>query len=129
MTALISTHGVCKTFGAIRALDSIDFELRHGEILALCGDNGAGKSTFIKCLSGFHTPDTGSVHFEGRPVALTRPQEARALGIETVYQDLSLFDHSNVAENIYAGRELQRSLLGLRWLDTARMHEESARIL
>jgi len=126
---LIRTVGICKTYGAVRALDGIDFELYKGEVLALCGDNGAGKSTLIKALAGAIVPDSGEIHFEGRQIHLRRPDDARALGIETVYQDLALFDHSNIAENIFAGREVTRRVLGIPLLDKRRMHEESARIL
>lgn len=129
MEPLIRTVGIRKSYGAVRALDGIDFDLRAGEVLALCGDNGAGKSTFIKTLSGAIVPDAGEIWFEGRRVQLRRPEDARALGIETVYQDLALFDHSNIAENIFAGREIERRFFGIPILDKRRMHEESAQIL
>jgi ABC-type sugar transport system ATPase subunit len=129
MEPLIRTVGIVKHYGAVRALDGIDFELRAGEVLALCGDNGAGKSTLIKALAGAMVPDAGEIWFEGRRVQFRRPEDARALGIETVYQDLALFDHSNIAENIFAGREIQRRSFGIWMLDKKKMHEESARIL
>ncbi len=101
-----------KRFGAVVALDGVDLEVRPGEVLALLGDNGAGKSTLIKCLSGVHRLDSGTIEMDGRPVAVQSPADARALGVETVYQDLALFDNLRPADNFYAGRELA----GPRWL-------------
>jgi ABC-type sugar transport system ATPase subunit len=129
VATLIRTEGICKSYGAVKALDGIDFELREGETIALVGDNGAGKSTFIKVRSGAIVPDSGSIFFEGSPVRFDRPEEARALGIETVYQDLALFDQSNIAENIFAGREPVRRIAGVPLLDKRQMHERSAQIL
>jgi len=129
MAALIETEAIRKSYGAVRALDGVDFHLKEGEIVALVGDNGAGKSTLIKVISGAIQPDSGTIRFEGKPVRFERPEDARALGIETVYQDLALFDHSNIAENIFAGRETVRRIAGLPLLDKRRMHEQSADIL
>jgi D-xylose transport system ATP-binding protein len=98
--------GATKRFGAVLALDGVDFEVAHGEVLAILGDNGAGKSTLIKCISGVHRFDSGSVEIEGKPVSITSPAVARALGVETVYQDLALFDNLDPSANFYAGREL-----------------------
>ena len=94
------------------ALDDISLEVHHGEVLALLGDNGAGKSTLIKCLSGVHRLDSGSIEVDGVPVSIHAPADARALGIETVYQDLALFDNLRPTDNFYAGRELA----GPRWV-------------
>ena len=105
MTTL-TVRGATKRFGAVLALDAVDIEVRGGEVLAVLGDNGAGKSTLIKCLSGVHRLDAGSIHMDGRAVAIDSPAAARALGIETVYQDLALFDTLNPIANFYAGREL-----------------------
>ncbi|MDQ3603154.1 MAG: ATP-binding cassette domain-containing protein [Actinomycetota bacterium] len=104
-TPILEVRNVTKRFGATLALDNISLELRRGEVLALLGDNGAGKSTLIKCLSGVHQPDEGQVFLEGEEVRINSPMEARDLGMETVYQDLSLFDNMNVVGNFYAGRE------------------------
>jgi len=128
MAILLRTEGIRKSYGAVKALDGIDFELNEGETVALVGDNGAGKSTLIKVISGAITPDSGTIHFEGKLVRFERPEDARAVGIETVYQDLALFDHSNIAENIFAGRELVRGA-GVPMLDKRAMHERSAQIL
>jgi ABC-type sugar transport system ATPase subunit len=101
-----------KRFGAVLALDEVSLHVRAGEVLALLGDNGAGKSTLIKCLSGVHRLDAGVIELDGRPVTLHTPAAARAHGIETVYQDLALFDNLDASANFYAGRELA----GPRWL-------------
>jgi D-xylose transport system ATP-binding protein len=108
----LALAGACKRFGAVTALDDISLEVRHGEVLALLGDNGAGKSTLIKCLSGVHRLDSGSIEADGVPVSINAPADARALGIETVYQDLALFDNLRPTDNFYAGRELA----GPRWV-------------
>jgi D-xylose transport system ATP-binding protein len=97
--------GAVKRFGAVVALDGVDLAVAHGEVLALLGDNGAGKSTLIKCISGVHRLDGGTVEIDGSPVELGSPAAARAAGIETVYQDLALFDNLDPAANFYAGRE------------------------
>ena len=104
-TPILEVRNVTKRFGATLALDNVSLELRRGEVLALLGDNGAGKSTLIKCLSGVYQPDEGQVLLEGEEVTINSPMGARDLGVETVYQDLSLFDNVNVVGNFYAGRE------------------------
>jgi ABC-type sugar transport system ATPase subunit len=104
--------GATKRFGAVMALDSVDLAVGQGEVLALLGDNGAGKSTLIKCISGVHQLDAGTVEINGAAVELGSPSAARNAGIETVYQDLALFDNLDPAANFYAGREDA----GPRWL-------------
>jgi ABC-type sugar transport system ATPase subunit len=104
MTTL-AVRGATKRFGAVLALDAIDIDVRGGEVLAVLGDNGAGKSTLIKCISGVHRLDAGTIEIDGEPVHLTSPAAARAHGIETVYQDLALFDNLDPSANFYAGRE------------------------
>lgn len=106
MTALLELEGAVKAFGPVQALAGVDLTLRQGEILALLGDNGAGKSTLIKCLSGVHALDGGQMRIEGAPITLRSPAEARAAGIETVYQDLALFDNLTPGQNFFAGREV-----------------------
>jgi ribose transport system ATP-binding protein len=106
MTAALAVRGATKRFGAVVGLDEVDLEVRAGEVLALLGDNGAGKSTLIKCLSGALALDRGVIEMDGRRVALHSPAAARNLGIETVYQDLALFDNLRPSDNFYAGREL-----------------------
>ena len=103
--AVLSVKGAVKRFGSVQALQGVDLAVNRGEILALLGDNGAGKSTLIKCLSGVHALDGGEIRLDGVPIVLRSPAQARAGGIETVYQDLALFDNLSPGENFYAGRE------------------------
>jgi len=97
--------GINKSFGAVRALTDVDFEVYAGEVVGLVGDNGAGKSTLIKAISGVGPPDSGEIFLEGQPVKITGPQVATRLGIETVYQDLALCDNLDVVANLFLGRE------------------------
>jgi fructose transport system ATP-binding protein len=106
---IIQARGLVKTFGRVVGLDGADFELYPGEVLAVIGDNGAGKSTLIKCLSGATVPDAGEIFVEGRPVVFRRPQDARAAGIETVYQSLAVVPALDIASNMFLGRELRRA--------------------
>ena len=110
---LLEARGVSKYFGAITALDGVNFHLARGEVLGVVGDNGAGKSTLMKILSGLHAPSAGEIVFDGRPVRFGSPREARAAGIEMVYQDLALAGNLPIHENIYLGREPGTRLLGL----------------
>jgi D-xylose transport system ATP-binding protein len=102
----LSVRGATKRFGAVTAIDNVDLDVCRGEVLALLGDNGAGKSTLIKCISGAHRLDAGAIEMDGRSVTIHSPTDARSLGIETVYQDLALFDNMKATDNFYAGREL-----------------------
>ena len=102
----LAVREATKRFGAVTALDGVDLEVWRGDVLALLGDNGAGKSTLIKCISGAHRLDGGSIEMDGRQVSIHSPADARQLGIETVYQDLALFDNLRASDNFYAGREL-----------------------
>ena len=104
--AVLSVRDAIKRFGGVTALDGIDLEVHAGEVLALLGDNGAGKTTLIKCVSGALRLDSGSISMDGVEVAIHSPRDAQALGIETVYQDLALFDNLSPIDNFYAGREL-----------------------
>jgi D-xylose transport system ATP-binding protein len=106
MSVALSVRNATKRYGAVTALDGVDLDVHHGEVLALLGDNGAGKSTLIKCCSGAVRLDSGTIAMDGVPVAIHAPTDARALGIETVYQDLALFDNLGPIDNFYAGREL-----------------------
>jgi D-xylose transport system ATP-binding protein len=103
---LLSLKGVSKAFGANQALSGVDFEVDAGEVVALVGDNGAGKSTLIKAIAGVQLADEGTFYFNGKPVKISSPQDAVALGIATVYQDLALCDNLDVVANLYLGREL-----------------------
>ena len=113
---LLEARSLSKRFGAVRALDSVDFALRAGEVHALMGENGAGKSTLIKCLTGVHAPDAGEVRLGSSRIAPASPREAESLGISTVYQEVNLIPHMSVAENICLGREPVLPLLRrIRW--------------
>jgi D-xylose transport system ATP-binding protein len=105
MTAALSVRGATKRFGAILALDAVDLDVHSGEVLAVLGDNGAGKSTLIKCISGVHRLDAGTIQIDGYTANVTSPAAAQAYGIETVYQDLALFDNLGASANFFAGRE------------------------
>lgn len=103
---ILSLRGVSKNFGAVSALTDIELDIRAGEVVALVGDNGAGKSTLVKVLAGVHQPTSGEISFQGRPVAMTSPSDALALGIATVFQDLALCENLDVVANIFLGQEL-----------------------
>jgi ABC-type sugar transport system ATPase subunit len=105
---VIEARGMVKRYGAVTALQYVDFTLREGEVVGLVGDNGAGKSTLIKILSGAVQPDEGEIRVNGQTVALHNPKVAQGLGIETVYQDLALFEDLSIAANIFLGRERKR---------------------
>jgi D-xylose transport system ATP-binding protein len=102
---LLECRGISKAFGAVQALYQVDFEVRHGEVMALVGDNGAGKSTLIKGVAGIFPYDDGEVRIGGTPVTIHTPRDAARLGIEVVYQDLSLADNLDVVANMFLGRE------------------------
>ncbi len=105
---ILELHNISKRFGAVQALSAVDFEVYPGEVVGLVGDNGAGKSTLVKVISGVYRPDQGEYFFDGRSVTINNPREASALGIETVYQDLSLCDNLDVVANLFLGREQMR---------------------
>lgn len=129
-TPVLQARGLVKTFGRVVALDGVDLELYPGEVLAVIGDNGAGKSSLIKCLSGAYAPDTGEMLLDGRPVRFHGPQEARAAGIETVYQNLAVSPALDIASNLFLGREERKpGILGkvFRMLDSSGMRERSER--
>lgn len=104
----ISVTGISKRYGAVQALEDVNLEVSAGEVVALVGDNGAGKSTLIKVIAGAVTPDTGRIEFAGAPVRVTRPHDAQALGIATVYQDLALCENLDVVTNLFLGAEQHR---------------------
>jgi D-xylose transport system ATP-binding protein len=126
----LEIKGVSKRFGAVQALDSVDFEVYTHEVLGLVGDNGAGKSTLVKIISGVYRPDAGTYLFEGHPVSVNKPADATRLGIETVYQDLALCDNLDVVANLFLGREKLQALIPrlLSTIDDMEM-EQSARQL
>jgi D-xylose transport system ATP-binding protein len=130
-TALLEIDGVSKKFGPVQALDRVDFAVGAGEVVGLVGDNGAGKSTLVKTIAGIHSPDTGSIRFGGEKVSIARPQDATALGIATVYQDLALCDNLDVVANIFLGQEVVTGgpARATRQLDEAKMEHRSGELL
>ena len=123
---LLEGSGISKYFGAITALNDVSFHLKRGEVLGVVGDNGAGKSTLMKILSGLYAPSEGQLVFEGRPLRFSSPRDARAVGIEMVYQDLALAGNMPIYENIYLGREPGRSSSGLTVVDQKRARDMAA---
>ncbi|WP_035842064.1 ATP-binding cassette domain-containing protein [Kitasatospora azatica] len=105
---VLALRGVSKRFGAVQVLTGVDLEVHSSQVVALVGDNGAGKSTLVKTIAGVHPIDEGTIEWAGRPVHLNRPQDAQALGVATVYQDLALCDNLDVVANLFLGRELVR---------------------
>ncbi|MBW0169817.1 MAG: ATP-binding cassette domain-containing protein [Hydrogenophaga sp.] len=125
---VIQAKGLVKRYGQVTALDGADFELRAGEILAVIGDNGAGKSSLIKALSGATIPDEGQILLDGKPIQFKSPIDARRAGIETVYQDLAVAPAMTIAENLFLGREIRRpGFMGrfLHMIDKKQMLAES----
>jgi len=129
---VLEVRDACKRFGAVVALDGVTLDVAAGEVLALLGDNGAGKSTLIKAISGVHRLDSGSVILEGTDITGSTAMTVRAHGVETVYQDLALFDNLDPASNFFAGRELARPTWlprGLRLMRHRAMAERTAELL
>jgi D-xylose transport system ATP-binding protein len=125
-TPLLEAKGISKAYGAVQALDNVDFEVRNGEVMALVGDNGAGKSTLIKGIAGIYPFDEGEVLVEGVPVRIHGPRDAAKLGIEIVYQDLALADNLDVVANMFLGRE---SVSGGFFLNEHSMEEKTRETL
>ncbi|TGD43671.1 sugar ABC transporter ATP-binding protein [Pseudotabrizicola sediminis] len=126
MEPLLKGTNLVKRYGKVTALDHCDFDLYPGEILAVIGDNGAGKSTLIKAISGAVIPDEGEITLEGKPIRFSNPIEARAAGIETVYQTLAMSPALSIADNMFMGRELRApGIMGsvFRKLDRPRMEK------
>jgi ABC-type sugar transport system ATPase subunit len=123
---MLKLTGISKGFTGVQALSSIDFDVRAGEIHALVGENGAGKSTTIKIIAGAYKPDSGQIEFDGRPVHWVRPADAKAAGIHVIYQEFVLFPHLTVAENIFLGHE-RRGAFGM--IDHARTRKDAADLL
>lgn len=125
---LLSLRGITKSFGAVRALDGIDLDIRPAEVLGLMGDNGAGKSTLTKIVAGNFAPTAGQILLGGTVVMFDRPAAARDAGIEVMYQDLAIAENLTAAANIFLGREMTRRMGPLRFLDHHGMNRRAAEL-
>ena len=126
--AVLELSGVSKHFGAIQALNEVSLSLHAGEVVGLMGDNGAGKSTLVKIIAGNYPQSEGSIAMDGRGIAFRKPADARAAGIEIVYQDLALCDNLTAAENVYLGREPRKGFGPFRILDYAAMYKRAGEL-
>ena len=120
---VVHMENIVKRFGTITALDGVDFTVEEQQVMALLGDNGAGKSTLIKILTGVYPLTRGQVYFEGQPVRIKSPRQARTMGIETCYQDLALVNLMSITRNFFLGRELARKVGPINWLDISKMND------
>jgi ABC-type sugar transport system ATPase subunit len=123
---LLKVRELDKHFGPVQALYHVDLDLPLGQVTALCGDNGAGKSVLTKCIAGIYQPDHGEIYWEGHPVRIHSPRDAARLGIETVYQDLALADNLDIVQNMFLGRERVRNSV---FLDEDSMERAAAETL
>ncbi len=126
--AVLELRGITKHFGAIEALRGVDLRLESGEVLGLMGDNGAGKSTLVKIIAGNFPPSTGEILIDNEPQHFHKPVDARARGIEVVYQDLALCDNMSAGENVYLGREIKRKFGPFHLVDFKRIFERAAEL-
>src|SRR5215813_7650381 len=122
---VLSLQGITKRFGAVEALSDASLEVYAGEVVALVGDNGAGKSTMIKVIAGVNPADEGEIRWQGRPVSIKKPHDATQLGIATVYQDLALCDNLDVVANLFLGNEMARGTV----LDEIAMERRASELL
>lgn len=123
---------IAKSFGAVQALKDVSFSVQKGEVVALLGDNGAGKSTLVRCIAGLHQPDQGQILLNNQPVSLNSPQQARQLGIETVFQDLAMVPEFDISANMFLNREILSKnplLRALGWLDQVAMERQARKSL
>ena len=128
---ILEIRNIRKRFGAVQALDGVSFHVSAGEVIALVGDNGAGKSTTIKMIAGVEQPDDGEILFENQSVRLSSPVAAEKLGIQTVYQDLALCDNLDIVANLFLGREIARSIVPgvLKRIDKHEMERRAVPVL
>ncbi|MCS6778394.1 MAG: ATP-binding cassette domain-containing protein [Geminicoccaceae bacterium] len=126
--AVLELRGITKHFGAIEALRGVDLRLESGEVLGLMGDNGAGKSTLVKIIAGNFPPSSGEILIDGVPQHFHKPLDARAQGIEVVYQDLALCDNMSAGENVYLGREIKKRVGPLSLVDFKKIFERAAEL-
>ena len=128
-TSFIEARNIFKRFGALTALNQVNLTIHRGEVLALLGDNGAGKSTFTKVLSGAYSASDGELWIDGQSVKFTSPRQAAEHGIATIYQELALAENLSIAENVFLGRELKRRVLGIPFLRRREMREQVDQLL
>src|SRR5690554_1960013 len=127
VNCILELKGITKIFPGIKALDDVNFQLKQGEIHALMGENGAGKSTFIKIITGVHKPDTGEIYLDGNKVEFKTPREAKEMGIAAIYQHSTSYPDLTVTENIFIGHEkVQKGTKRLLWKE---MHQEAQALL
>ncbi|MGC9106786.1 MAG: ATP-binding cassette domain-containing protein [Infirmifilum sp.] len=129
MDKLLEMRGIVKRFGRVEALRGVDFHVNRAEVVGLVGDNGAGKSTLVKTIVGVYHPDEGEIYWEGKPTIFRDPGEARAAGIEIVYQHLALIDLLSISRNIFLGREPVKRIGPIAFLDRRAMDEQSWEII
>jgi ABC-type sugar transport system ATPase subunit len=126
---ILEARNISKIYGAVEALNNVNFQLKYNEVIALLGDNGAGKSTLIKILSGAIKPSSGQILIEDQKVEINNTKIAKILGIETVYQDLALVDCLSIEQNIYLGKEIVRNYFGLEVLQNKAMKQGALKFL
>ena len=126
---LLQARSIAERFVALQALADVDVDIHAGEVLAILGDNGAGKSTFIKILSGAYEPSAGTLLLDGAPVSFASPQAAADVGIATIFQEFALSENLSIAENVFLGRELVRRVLGVPFLKRRAMKQKVAELL
>ena len=126
---LVEMTNISKSYGPVKALENIDFNVKKQEVVGLLGDNGAGKSTLIKILCGVIPPDEGDIYFNGERLDISSPYEAREKGIETVHQDLSLVNTMNIARNMFLGQEPTKKIGPFKFLDKKTMNEEASKVI
>ena len=129
MNTILQTHGIGKKFSGVRVLNNINFDLKAGEIHALAGENGAGKSTFIKILSGLYSPNGGEVVLQDKSVRFENVGMSEKAGIRTVHQEINLVPFFNVYQNLFVGDELTKRFAGIKYTDDAAMKEKTREIL
>lgn len=122
---ILEIKGIYKAFPGVEVFHDFDFDLRKGEIHCICGENGAGKSTLIKMLSGAHTPDSGEIYFDGKKVEIQTPRSALEMGIQTIYQEHTLYPDLNVIENLFTGKEIEKGVI----LDKTQMYNRTKEVL
>ncbi len=128
----LELSNIAKSFGGVHALKDVSFTINKGEVVGLLGDNGAGKSTLVKCISGIYSPEFGEVKVNGEVVNIRSPEQARAAGIETVFQDLAMIPEFDIVQNLFLNRELKHKnpiLRWLGWLDTKAMTKRARKSL